>query len=329
MTLSAPPNSGASNTPTVPNVTQLPHLSHLRSDSPPPVLPIQIKSYSPQLPGWTTTNPAGSYDTSAPAVLRLLTWNVDFMAAGSRRRVSCILDHLRDIVLPDVSGSCILLQELDYESFQEVLLNEWVREHYAVTPPDTESWETYYGVATLVSRDLRAFDPQMMPFKNSIMGRTALFVDLELSLVDSKDSSSHQTRVVRIANTHLESLPMGTERRPVQLRHIADKLREDGVTGGGLVAGDMNMIDPVDQDIHVRAGLQDACESDDPSAFTWGFQPPMQFPPGRLDRIFFTGDHLEVAPVEVVGKGLKVQRTGEWASDHYGLMTTVTIRSLT
>ncbi|KAI0708827.1 Endonuclease/exonuclease/phosphatase [Cerioporus squamosus] len=304
---------------------QLPPLRRLSAVLHPPlVLPLQIKSYSPQLLEWSMISGESDDSTSAPAALRLLNWNVDFMAPNPASRVSCILDHLRDVVLSGSRSTCILLQELKEESFDEILRNDWVREHYAVTPPDLKSWRSYYGVATLVSRDIRALNAQMAQFKNSIMGRSALFVDVELSLAGSDDFSSHETRVVRIANTHLESLPSGEKSRPVQLGHIADKLREDGVTGGGVVGGDMNMIGPADEDIHVRAGLQDAC--DDPSALTWGFQPPTQFPPGRLDRIFFVGDHLAVAPVEVVGKGLKVEGSGEWASDHYGLMTTISLR---
>ncbi|RPD64227.1 hypothetical protein L226DRAFT_375981 [Lentinus tigrinus ALCF2SS1-7] len=306
----------------------LPLLRRMFTNLPPPrLLPVDISSpvHSPQLEDnvWSTNGTSGN--THAPATLRLVTWNVDFMARDSRGRVSCILDHLQKTVLTasaDVSAassSCILLQELDADSFDELLTHTWVREHYTVMPPNRESWGSYYGVATLVSRNIRANNAHMAQFTNSIMGRTALFVDVEMTLPDSEE-----TRVVRIANTHLESLPMGESNRPVQLQIIADKLREEGVTGGGLVGGDMNMIGPADQDIHVRAGLQDAC--DDPCAFTWGFQPPTEFPAGRLDRVFYVGDQLEVAPVEVIGKGLKVEGGG-WASDHYGLMTTITLRS--
>ena len=284
------------------------------------VLPVDIKSYSPHRLDWSTE--PSSTAAFAPAVLRLVTWNVDFMTPDAERRVTCILDHLEDTVLAgDSSPSCILLQELKEDSFEELCQHRWVREHYAITPPNVESWKSYYGVATLVSRNVRASNAQRVHFTNSHMGRIALFVDIEMSI-----PGSDETRVVRIANTHLESLPVGERRRPTQLQTIADKLREADVTGGGIVGGDMNMIGPADQDIHVRAGLQDAC--DDPEAVTWGFQPPTRFSPGRLDRVFYVGEHLEVAPVEVIGKGLTVMNSGEWASDHYGLATTVKLRSL-
>ncbi|RPD56911.1 hypothetical protein L226DRAFT_537792 [Lentinus tigrinus ALCF2SS1-7] len=323
-------------------------LRRMLTNSPPPpsrVLPVGISKYvhSPQLDkdGWSavTTNPNDSSDnTHAPAALRLVTWNVDFMAPNAGARVSCILDHLQKVVLAGSDSSCILLQELKRDSFDEMLRSKWVREHYAVTPPSTESWggERRYGIATLVSRNIRATNAQMAQFTHSTMGRTALFVDVEMSLPgdsgDSKDSDSEskelETRVVRIANTHLESLSEGEQERPLQLQIIADALREEGVTGGGLVGGDMNMIMPADQDIHVRAALQDAC--DDPSAVTWGFQPRKRYPARRLDRVFYVGDQLEVAPVEVIGKGLKVEGRGpraQWASDHCGLMTTIRLRS--
>ena len=279
---------------------------------------VRVKAYSPAERRWST-----NYKSPRTPVfsLRVVSWNVDFMASNTAGRISCILHHLKDAVLTkSPKPSCILLQELDQDSFAAILANDWVREHFAVTPPNTRRWCASYGVATLVSRHANILRAQMLQFHRSTMGRTALFVDVEMFV----PGSHGERRVVRIANTHLESLPDGERARPAQLCAIADILRYEEVTGGGLVGGDMNMIGPADQDIHELAGLVDAC--DDPSAVTWGYQPPMRFPPGRLDRIFHVDGGLVVEPVKVIGKGLKT-KNGAWASDHYGLMTTIQLAS--
>lgn len=275
---------------------------------------LRIKGYSPRAGGWSSKYKSAQ---SPVHTLRIVTWNVDFMASDSASRISCILDHLRDIVLSnDPKPSCILLQELDYKSFGAVLANRWVHDHFAITPPNINRWRASYGVATLVSRHANILRSQMLQFHRTTMGRSALLVDIEMYV---PGCSALETRVVRIANTHLESLRDGERMRPVQLCAIADLLREEGVSGG-VVGGDMNMILPADQDIHDVAGLQDACK--DPSAVTWGYQPPSRYPPGRLDRIFHLERGLVVEPVQVIGKGLKTKR-GQWATDHYGLMTTI------
>ena len=160
------------------------------------------------------------------------------------------------------------------------------------------------------------------------MGRTALFVDIELGDPNLKSFALKPEfcHVLRIANTHLESLPQGQRERPVQLAAIASVLRQRGVRAG-LVAGDMNVISPADEHIHVIAELEDACGAKGASQtmHTWGYQPRCQFPPGRLDRVFFVPGTLETEEeIEVIGKGVRTQ-WGAWASDHYGLKLRVSL----
>ncbi len=278
---------------------------------------LRVKAFSPDDARWTT-----KYDARAQPVphLRIVSWNVDFMANNTAGRMTCILDHLKKTVLTrDPHPAVILLQELDAASFAALLAHRWVRDHFAVTPPNTRRWQHSYGLATLVSRRARVEGSQLLQFHQTVMGRAALLVDVVLQAPGSSERF-----VVRIANTHLESLPVGERARPAQLCAIADILREPGIHAG-VVGGDMNMIGPADQFIHAAAGLHDAGR-DGPEADTWGYQPPSRFPPGRLDRIFYTPcADLVVEPVKVVGKGLKTKR-GQWASDHYGLQTTIALR---
>ncbi|KAI0649135.1 Endonuclease/exonuclease/phosphatase [Trametes meyenii] len=283
------------------------------------LLPLKAKGYSFRKKKWISHY---RHAKETPTELRLLTWNVDFMGAHNDDRIRRILGYLETAILSSTPApSVILLQELDVRSQAAILASEWVRKHYAMFPTTPEPWPHQYGNATLVSRSIPFQNAQMLQFANSRMGRTAIFVDVPIRLTDSV------TRVVRIANTHLESLPQGTKMRPKQLSVIAEMLRARDV-GAGVVGGDMNMIgDHKDQTIHVAAGLDDACQSpDDPSCYTWGYQPPTSFPPRRLDRVFFTGKHVCVGDVEVVGKDLRTKK-GQWVSDHCGLVTSIGLHS--
>lgn len=260
-------------------------------------------------------------DKSPPSELRLITWNVDFSTPNCEARILKILSYIQSSVLSSPpEPCCILLQELDAKSFRVLLASEWVRKNFVIAPDTTQLWASFYGNATLVSRGSVPVHHvvRSMLFWNTNMGRHALFVDIPL-----RSAATGETRVVRVANTHLESLVDGTKARPAQLKAIAEMLRSDEVDGG-VVGGDMNMIgDTKDQNIHVDAGLEDACLfPDEVASHTWGYQPPCQYPARRLDRVFFTGKGLLVDSVEVIGKGLRIPN-GQFASDHCGLSTTI------
>ncbi|KAI0342858.1 hypothetical protein BDW22DRAFT_1429000 [Trametopsis cervina] len=282
--------------------------------------------------------------------VKILTWNVDFMAPNPRTRLSTVLEHIQVDVFGCSSDEeqpdpcCILLQEVNPEAFPEILENEWVRQHFCVVPVRPDDWpDGHYGNVTLVTRTIAVLSAQLLQFGNSLMGRHALVVDLRLdapkhgtSKASESSTSDEETErrsltaptvTVRVANVHLESLPMGTSMRPGQLSAAADMVRADGVHAG-LIAGDMNAIAPEDAVIHEQAGLIDAWTGgeDEEDALTWGHQPPMEFPPGRLDRMFYTPNgRCAVVEPERVGVGLQTIE-GQWASDHCGLVTTLRVR---
>ena len=284
-------------------------------------LPIQVWSSTESR--WTREYDPPSHSTP---YVDIVTWNVDFKGGPvAADRVSCILDHLRDVILPNgPQTAVILLQELNRFSFPALLEHSWVREHFAVTPPGARSWPGGYGIATLVSRKLQVGNARMLGFHKTRMGRTAVFVDVPLQRQDEHSDDSDRGATVRIANTHLESLTDEERARPAQLQAIADMLRAPGAYAG-VVGGDMNMVGRADQDIHEAAGLRDA-GTDGPESLTWGFQPRTgRWAPKRLDRVFYTPvPGFVVDPVKVIGKGLKTER-GEWASDHYGLLTRISL----
>ncbi|KAH9938708.1 Endonuclease/exonuclease/phosphatase [Fomitopsis serialis] len=267
--------------------------------------------------------------TPQPTSIRLVSWNVDFMAPNADARLRCALDHIRSALEGQAGGAdagespvpcCILLQEIEGEAMSVLLKHRWVREHFIAIPTSANTWPSpRYGNVTLVSNTVPTVGAQSLVFGNSVMGRNAVFVDVQLAAPGDGTPA-----LLRIANVHLESLPEGTSRRPAQLLATAELLRAPGVHAG-IVAGDMNPIDPRDATLPAEAELTDAYQGseDDETSFTWGYQPRNRFPVCRMDKILHTGSSsLVVDPPSRIGVGLKTAK-GQWASDHYGLMTTV------
>ncbi|KAI0091289.1 Endonuclease/exonuclease/phosphatase [Irpex rosettiformis] len=272
---------------------------------------------------------ASSY-TYLKSSIKIITWNVDFMAPNARTRLFTVLQHIQYEVLgcnaddEQPEPCCILLQEVHPGAFPEILDNDWIRQHFCVMPVKPDDWpDGHYGNVTLVSRTIPVLNAQLLQFGNSFMGRHAIVVDLRLDA-----PGPHRSMVtVRVANVHLESLPVGTSMRPLQLSSAADMLREDGIHAG-VIAGDMNAITPEDGFIHEQADLLDAWKGDEEEeeALTWGHQPPSKYPPGRLDKVLYTPNGgCTVEEPDRVGVGLKTM-DGQWASDHCGLVTVLRVR---
>ena len=112
-----------------------------------------------------------------------------------------------------------------------------------------------------------------------------------------------------------------------------------------MVCGDMNAIQESDRNTPAEVGLLDAFQGDeDPASHTWGYQPPCRFAPGRLDKILYTPPTdapsssfhhacFSVDAPALVGVGLRApvplasgNNLEVWASDHYGLATTLSIK---
>jgi len=210
-----------------------------------------------------------------------------------------------------------------------------VQQYFVVAPKKMEEWPegAYYGNVSLVSRTVPVCAVNSIVYE-SYMNRNALMVDLKLSLPGYR-AAHDESKVVklRVANTHLESLPSpGAQLRPKQLELVADAL-EDADLVGGLVCGDMNAINPSDVDLADRVGLVDAFEEhgpapgeDEEDSHTWGYQPECEFPPGRLDKVLYSpgSGGFSVDKPTRIGIGVRTSQ-GQFASDHYGLLTTVRI----
>ncbi|KAH9037801.1 Endonuclease/exonuclease/phosphatase [Lactarius pseudohatsudake] len=187
-----------------------------------------------------------------------------------------------------------------------------------VVPGSAEDgWPRYagYGTVTLVARSAPLTGSLCVHFGESRMWRNALVTDVVLG------GAEPHAYILRVANTHLESLPEGTPRRVVQMRVIAGLLKDAKVLDG-IVCGDMNAIAPSDETIAEANGLLDAWEqrqNRDEDSTTWGYQPRCRFPPGRLDRILHTPSKgVRIKDVRRLAVGLEMP-SGGWVSDHYGL----------
>ncbi|KAF8656269.1 hypothetical protein AX16_002705 [Volvariella volvacea WC 439] len=292
-----------------------------------------------------------------PSRLRIITWNLDFTSPNPKERLIAALRHLEEEVLQCKEGivtpdqACVIMFQEVHASVMPVFWeDEWVKENFYMAPLNSGRWpkNSIYGLVTLVERSLDIRYTGMLEFQLTNMARGGLLVDLALSTPGrgsrggkNVDYDPHEDErgevVVRIVNTHLESLKDHLGLRKRQLGLLASLLKMDEEVEGGIIAGDMNAIEPFDRGLPTQVGLRDAWRrgDDDESGFTWGKQgqnPGGKYPAARLDKILYlqrTG--FRVDEPQRIGVGLKtvVGADGEedWVSDHYGLVTTLTLEN--
>lgn len=175
--------------------------------------------------------------------------------------------------------------------------------------------------------------PQCLPIKdvfrvyyeNTEMQRDALFVDVALP----------GDKTLRLCSTHLESLAARPPRRPEQLTTAARYLHE---AHAGVLAGDLNAIEPFDLTLHVENRLKDAYlelggEEGAKWGTTWGHMSRKsdKYRAKRLDKVLFCGD-LELEGYETFGMDVQIEdeELGQdltiladlkkpWVTDHVGV----------
>ncbi|KAL4862445.1 hypothetical protein BDV12DRAFT_43177 [Aspergillus spectabilis] len=284
--------------------------------------------------------------------LHLITWNIDFQAPGPIERMSAALYHLEELLSrhDKINGppTVIFFQEMVASDLKLIQQTPWVQKQFYITDLSGSNWKASYGTSTLVDRRLALQRVFRVPYALSRMQRDGLFADINI----------HDS-VIRLCNTHLESLASGNAVRPVQLKvaskfmHGTARSSSTGPSGeqnllpiphAAILAGDLNAFAPQDAITPTECGLQDAFSvlggqdgADD--SFTWGKQNPdwmaNKFPCGRLDKVLFCGG-AEVLGLTKIGEGLKTtvdtQTSDEdnldlgsgrfaevWVTDHYGL----------
>ncbi|KAL4949547.1 Endonuclease/exonuclease/phosphatase [Aspergillus filifer] len=280
--------------------------------------------------------------------IHLLSWNIDFQATAAEERMTAALKYLSELQTNhdtnDGSPTVIMLQEMVPSDLQLIQQASWVREKFYITDITGSQWMSSYGTTMLIDRRLPIERAFRVPYALSAMTRDALFVDITAN-----------NTLVRLCTTHLESLLMGRDIRPVQLRLASEYMHGveraiafdesgDRIPGpqASILAGDLNAFLSEDDETPGKCHLRDAFlelggRSDTSAAYTWGFQSPNdRYEPSRMDRALFCGE-VEALHYERIGVGLKVNidaydsddsskdtasdRWEEvWVTDHYGLM---------
>jgi len=234
--------------------------------------------------------------------------------------------HVNGTSLPTV----IMLQEMLETDLALVQAQPWVRGNYHVTDVDNKYWESgHYGTCTLVPKALPINSVFRVHYEQTGMERDGLFVDVEFD----------NNQVIRICNTHLESLIADPPKRPHQLATAAKWMHSSEVNGS-VLGGDLNAIQPFDETLHSDNDLQDAYltfggKEHSDEGYTWGQMAPTKlrnmFGCSRMDKLFFCG-RLKCERFERFGHGVEVEEENVkqaliseegleagWVTDHLGV----------
>jgi tyrosyl-DNA phosphodiesterase 2 len=264
--------------------------------------------------------------------LRVVSWNIDMLIGFAEERMSAALKHLHTLVestsreVPVV----IFLQEMSQSDMRQIRDASFIQRRFHITDLDERNWlSPLYGTNTLIDRRLSIKSVFRVPWISKF-DRDGLFVDLALS-------GQGEGKVLRLCNTHLESLIADPPVRPLQLQAAAQYLHDSSVATG-LLAGDLNAIQPFDRTLHCDNNLKDVYlelggQEDSDDGYTWGYQVPQavreKFGCSRMDKILFSGA-VRPQKFERIGAGVKVAVENrqqmrdageeEWVTDHYGVM---------
>ncbi|KAL1884514.1 hypothetical protein Plec18167_002104 [Paecilomyces lecythidis] len=302
-----------------------------------------------------------------PSQIRLLTWNIDALVPYAEERMFSALKYLevlyRDLQEKSTSSHnpplVIFFQEMLNSDLEQIQETDWIRQNFYVTDLSDEFWESgYYGTTTLVDKRLDVQRVFRVHYKNTRMQRDGLFVDVNVQPVDGDKPT-----VLRLCNTHLESLTSNPPRRPVQLRIASTYMHGSGppdqestsslstslpTPHAALLSGDLNAFAPEDLTAPVECGLHDTFLSlggkdGTDEGYTWGQQVPdemrKKFGCSRMDKILFCGA-LKAEKLDRIGEGLKAyvgdlfesdsddsepMEKDVWVTDHLGLLGDFTI----
>jgi tyrosyl-DNA phosphodiesterase 2 len=290
-------------------------------------------SHSSASKSWEPISPSSNQQapSSETTTFSVLSWNIDFMLPYPNERMLVALNHLKSLTSAD-HPSVIFLNECLTNDLEIIQSQPWIQSSYHITDLTDEFWESgHYGTCTLIPKSLPITSVFRVHYEATKMERDVLCVD-----VMTKNG------VVRICNSHLESLIADPPLRPDQVTTAAKYMRESGVHGA-VIGGDFNAIQPFDRTLHSENGLKDAFlemggKEDSDEGFTWGQMAPVKqremFGCSRMDKLFYCGG-LEVVAFERFGLGVdvgdkaieKVLREeegmdGGWVTDHAGVMAT-------
>ncbi|KAL9110274.1 MAG: hypothetical protein Q9227_005181 [Pyrenula ochraceoflavens] len=255
------------------------------------------------------------------------------------QRMKSALSYLSSYIKTLPNPVVIFSQETLSSDIDLIKSLPWIREKFYITDIDDSRFWVYYGTFTLVDKRLPVSAVFRVEYGPSAMGRDGLFVDIPVG-----EEAVEGGKVLRVCNTHLESLPRNPPYRDKQMTVAAGFLHED-VVRAGVIAGDLNAIEEFDKRLHVENDLKDAfleaggIEGDD-NGWTWGNQSIIgqreKHGRGRLDKVLFCGD-VKVDGLQRFGNGVVLEgKEGNmlkkaipveeaWVTDHEGVRADLVI----
>ncbi|KZO90263.1 hypothetical protein CALVIDRAFT_507114 [Calocera viscosa TUFC12733] len=261
-------------------------------------------------------------NTNAPGGnLLLFSWNINGLWSGTKKRLGPCLDLLEKNLKKlaketkeTTPKAIICIQEFHGPLFESLLGRPWIQNNwFVIAPVDIKTQP--YDVITLVSTNLGPSAAFLLPFKHTAMGRRVIFVDLPFQI-----GGSHGTVLVRIGNTHLESLDTAKTRK-LQLEDITSQLSADEVHCG-IIGGDLNANAPSDEHLPEECGLTDVWSLgvEDGDAMTWGWT-QKRWPHGRFDKFLLNRpDRMPPVKAKLI-KAVKLPWSQDWITDHHCLVT--------
>jgi tyrosyl-DNA phosphodiesterase 2 len=288
-------------------------------------------SFAPDTSSWQEAQP--SKQASAPPTLSkfaVLSWNIDFMLPYADERMLPALKHIKSHVDATSLPTIIMLQEMLDTDLVLVQAQDWVRANYEMTDIDNRFWESgHYGTCTLIPKALPITSVFRVHYEQTAMERDGLFVDLDFG----------NGQVIRICNTHLESLVADPPKRPAQLATAAKWMHSSEVAGS-VLGGDLNAIQPFDENLHLDNDLHDAYltlggKEHSDEGYSWGQMAATKlrnlFGCSRMDKLLFCGQ-LKCEKFERFGLGVEVEDESikqtlikeegleaGWVTDHLGV----------
>ena len=257
--------------------------------------------------------------------------NSDFMLPFPDIRMDAALAHLHKLTgeLLSTSNTAVVihLQECVPSDLANIGQKQWIRDNFFLTDINASAWGNgAYGTTTLVDRRLRLSSCFRVHYAKTRMERDALFVD---------------GKILRLCNTHLESLALEPPFRPAQMQIIASHMHMENVAGA-TVMGDFNAIQPFDKLLHSDNGLKDAYlelggQEDSNEGYTWGQQalPALRerFGLSRMDKLYYRGSNLKLLDFQRFGAGVEIAEEQKdereqllslgfekaWITDHLGI----------
>ncbi|KXJ97191.1 Endonuclease/exonuclease/phosphatase [Microdochium bolleyi] len=300
-------------------------------------------------------NAATPSSTGSREVTRiaLYAWNIDFMLPFPEERMAAALGYLESLITASPSqntGVIIFLQECLVSDLRTIGQSSWVRDNFTITDVDGAMWASgNYGTTTLVSKNLLLQGSFRVHYDKTRMERDVLFVDVDVGPGGSGNEGGRD--IIRVGNTHLESMAFEPAYRPPQVELAARFMKslsdnehqqaEGKIIHGALLAGDFNAIQDFDRSLHLDNGLRDAYlelggQEDSEEGYTWGQQAATvlrdRFGCSRMDKVYFCGGGLRLRRFQTFGEGVELQDREQrrqlielgfdkpWITDHLGVM---------